>query len=208
MQPYLLPYDNYFKLINRSDKFVILNDVNFPKKKYVNKNFFLNSGRLDWVIPLKKISQNKLISEHFIFEPINSKKKLHTSFVKYFKKTKYFDENSEFLESIFEVQHNRIDLFIYHVTKILCNYFGISTKISLSSELNITEKNEHKIIAICKKFNASSYLNLPGGKDIYNDNLFNENGIMLKFLDYSKNNYSIIDGLFHYGKEQIIRNIE
>ena len=38
MQPYLFPYIGYFQLINSVDKFVVLDDVQYMKGGWINRN--------------------------------------------------------------------------------------------------------------------------------------------------------------------------
>ncbi len=76
MQPYFFPYIGYFQLINSVDKFVILDDVNYIKKGWINRNYILvNSKPCLFTIPLVKPSQNKLINETEIAFESNWKKK-------------------------------------------------------------------------------------------------------------------------------------
>ena len=77
VQPYFLPYIGYFQLINAVDRFIIYDDVNFMKKKWINRNNILIAGQSKpFVIPLKKISQNKLIKDVEIAIELNWKFKI------------------------------------------------------------------------------------------------------------------------------------
>ena len=59
MQPYFMPYIGYFQLLDKVDKFIILDDVNFIKKGWINRNTVLVNGKeFLFSIPLKGISQN------------------------------------------------------------------------------------------------------------------------------------------------------
>ena len=67
MQPYFFPYIGYFKLINAVDKFIIYDDVNYIKRGWINRNNILINGKSNLInLPVKKVSQNKLISESFL----------------------------------------------------------------------------------------------------------------------------------------------
>jgi len=62
MQPYFLLYIGYFQLIGAVDKFVILDDVNFIVRGWINRNrIIINNQEYLFSIPVKKVSQNKLI---------------------------------------------------------------------------------------------------------------------------------------------------
>ena len=62
MQPYFVPYIGYFRLINAVDKFVLLDDVNYINRGWINRNRILLGERPHTItIPLKGASQNKKI---------------------------------------------------------------------------------------------------------------------------------------------------
>ena len=55
MQPTFLPWLGYFQLINSVDKFVFLDDVQYSKGSWHNRNQILLSGKKQWItIPIKK----------------------------------------------------------------------------------------------------------------------------------------------------------
>ena len=62
MQPYFMPYIGYFQLMNSVDKFIFLDNVNFIKRGWINRNQILVNGQAHlFTIPLQKASQNILI---------------------------------------------------------------------------------------------------------------------------------------------------
>ena len=55
MQPTYIPWAGYFDLINRSDVFVFLNNVQFSKQSWQVKNKILSNGNeLKLTVPIKK----------------------------------------------------------------------------------------------------------------------------------------------------------
>ena len=64
MQPYVFPYFGYIQLINSVDKFVLLDNVNYFKGGYINRNnILMNDGKYMFTMPLSGASQNKLIRD-------------------------------------------------------------------------------------------------------------------------------------------------
>ena len=65
MQPYWAPYLGYFRLMHAVDVFVVLDDVQFPRRGFVHRNKFRKQNLSeDWVtLPILKASQKTLISE-------------------------------------------------------------------------------------------------------------------------------------------------
>jgi hypothetical protein len=63
MQPYLFPYIGYFQLIHAVDKFLLLDDVAYINKGWINRNRILVNGRDQlFVLPLEGASQNRTIN--------------------------------------------------------------------------------------------------------------------------------------------------
>jgi hypothetical protein len=62
---------------------------------------------------------------------------------------------------------------------------GITTPARFSSDY-IANGNKHKkVLDLCKKAGAGVYLSGPSAKAYIDENLFNENGIEIKWMDYN-----------------------
>ena len=67
MQPYIFPYMGYFQLYNAVDLFISLEDVNFIKGGWINRNKIMIDGQPSYItFPIRNISQNRLINQHYI----------------------------------------------------------------------------------------------------------------------------------------------
>ncbi|MBZ0182681.1 MAG: WbqC family protein [Melioribacteraceae bacterium] len=203
MQPYFLPYIGYFQLINAVDKFIILDDVNFIKKGWINRNRIVFEGQeIRFTIPLKKASQNKKICEIEISTDTNWKEKLISTFnQKYGKADSYNKVFPLIKECILSIENN-LSTFVTESLKKISNYLGISTEfINTSRNYNIDFLNgQEKIIEICKKENADHYLNLSGGRDLYKNEEFANNNIKLSFMkmnyfEYKRMNQKFVPSL-------------
>src|SRR5215211_7424377 len=93
MQPYIFPYVGYFQLIDAVEKFIFYDDVNFIKKGWINRNRILLHGK-DYVItiPLKEVSQNKLICEVEVDWANKELQKVKQSIEHAYKKAPFFKE--------------------------------------------------------------------------------------------------------------------
>ena len=68
-QPYFFPYLGYFSIIKNTDKWIILDVVQYIKKGWINRNrTLLNKKDYMFTIALKSASQNKLINQIEICE--------------------------------------------------------------------------------------------------------------------------------------------
>ena len=75
MQPYLFPYIGYWQLLYAVDKYVILDDVNYITRGYINRNNILINGQPNrFTIPISRPSQNRLILDTKLNFGLNEKK--------------------------------------------------------------------------------------------------------------------------------------
>jgi hypothetical protein len=192
MQPYVFPYIGYFQLINCVDKFIILDDVSFIKKGWINKNRVLSTK---FTIPLEKISQNKLIKDT----------NLHSSYPrwlsKFIKTLEHTYKKAPYYPSAFELINDTLDsceagdsvskLALNSIKHVL-DYLSIQVDIIPSSSIynNQHLRAQTKILDICSQENASKYFNLSGGKKLYSPDEFKKKNIELLFVSSNPISYS------------------
>lgn len=217
MQPYFFPYIGYLQLINSVDKFVILDDVNFIKKGWINRNYILvNSKPCLFTIPLVKPSQNKLIIETEITFESNWKKKFLKTIETVYSKAPFFREVFDMLVFLMESREKNLSKFILLSLKEIKAYLGLNTAIVESSVTysNSHLKGEQRITDICRKENSSVYINLPGGNELYSKSNFLNEGIDLYFIKSDRIEYrqfgnefapslSMIDVMMFNSKDKI-----
>lgn len=227
MQPYLFPYIGYWQLINAVDKFVILDDVNYIMRGFINRNKILLNGQpYQFTIPIKKASQNKLIMDTELNFSQEDKRKFLLTIRNAYKKAPYFEKVMPMLEEIIQNPENDLTNYIRYSIERITQYLDIKTEIFVSSQIEKQPdlKAQDRIIEICKCLGADIYINPCGGRKLYHSEMFEKEGIKLLFLDpdmnhilYNQNqenfenNLSIIDVLVFNDKrkmEQIMEEYE
>lgn len=202
MQPYFLPYLGYFQLMNAVDTYVYYDDVTFIKQGWINRNnIILNNQNYRFTLELKAASSFKKINE---IEIGGNREKLYKTFIQAYSKAPYF--NDRLLYDIFHCGLKNLFNYILYTHLLIFEYLGIEVNYLISSEIekDCTLKGKDKVLNICKKLEATTYLNAIGGKELYSKEEFANNGINLLFLhpgDIPKR--SIIDVLMNYSKEEV-----
>ncbi len=199
MQPYLFPYIGYFQLINAVDRFVLLDDVNYIKKGWINRNRILvNSKEHLFTVPVKGVSQNRLISELFLVEEDKWKTKLLRTMEESYRKASQFKDVISLFNQIIYSKELSLSKFILYSLEQINNYLGITTEIVASSSIygNTCLKGEERIIDICKKEKADVYINAIGGLALYSGEKFIRSGIELKFIKPLSIEYPQYDNQF------------
>ena len=222
MQPYFFPYIGYFQLINAVDRFVILDDVNFIKRGWINRNRILIGGTEKLIsIPCVKASQNKLINEIGLSLDQRTKAKLIKTIYNAYHKAPFFRTVFHLIEQTIVTEVQNIGELAVKSIKEVCNYLGINTKVIPTATVyhNSHLKKADRIIDICKIEGFREYLNPIGGSEIYSKVYFKEQDINLYFIkpkhiEYKQfnNNFvhwlSIIDVLMFNKKNDVILFLE
>jgi hypothetical protein len=82
--------------------------------------------------------------------------------------------------------------------RLVVEILGLDVLIRRSSELRIDSAlhGQDRIIALCRAAGATSYLNSPGGRDLYDTLAFNACGIELDFLpEYAGPHFHLLPAL-------------
>jgi hypothetical protein len=217
MQPYFFPYIGYFQLIHAADKFIILDDVNYINRGWINRNRMLMNGKdFLFTVPLNAASQNRLINEIEILSGNEFKSKTIKSFESSYKKAPFFNDVFPLLIEVFSSEEKLISKLALSSILSVCSYLNIKTMLIETSTvyLNHHLKGQERIIDICIRNRASVYLNPQGGTELYDKKNFSKNNIELKFLTPGKIQYhqfkndfipwlSIIDVLMFNSKDEV-----
>ena len=88
--------------------------------------------------------------------------------------------------------------FIENSIRQVCAYLGISTEIFVSSNIEKTPNltKDDRVIDICKRLKADTYINAIGGRALYTQDKFNRNGLELGFIKTNEIEYKQFDNVF------------
>lgn len=217
MQPYFFPYLGYYQMLSAVDKFVLLDDVNFIMRGYINRNSILLNGQAHkFSIPLEKPSQNKLINETKLNFLTKDKENFLKTITMAYKKAPFFNDFYPVLENIVNNDENDLTKYLKYSFEKIKDYLQIDTEILLSSEIEKDNslRAQDRIIEINKQLASTQYINAIGGQELYNKADFTKNNIQLNFIKMSNIEYkqfnnefvpnlSMIDVLMFNSKEKI-----
>jgi len=209
-QPGYIPWAGFFKKIELSNIFVYLNDAQFKKNDWQNRNKIRTSDGLMWLsVPVKSnfgVSLNKIEIDNSGDWSRKHKKSIELNY----SKAKYFEKYWNFFESIYDNKFEfLLDLNMKFIEK-LNELLDIKTKTILSSELNLTKKGSERVLEICKRLSADTYISGTFGKEYLNLEEFKKNNIEVQFQNFQMKPYkqcyepfmpnvSVIDLIFNEG---------
>ena len=176
MQPHFLPWAGYFNLISKSDKFIFLDDAQFSKNNWHNRNRILNEEKVSWIsVPIVSGKLNKKINETEIVNTIYWKKKMIKKIYSFYSKHPFRKDVELILTKIDQYNEKSLVNLNIKLIKFISNKIGLNKVEFLnSSDLNI-EKNlirTEKIIKILQHVNASEYLTPEGSLEYLKEDKF------------------------------------
>ncbi len=222
-QPHYIPWIGYFEMINRVDVFVFLDDVQFIKREWKNRNKIRKSATgadTKWLtIPMEKDSHRPLIKDARISRELPWVENHSNSLKTVYKDAPFFDKYfNEIIRILNHCKQDSLANLNVNTIKYFCAQLGLTTKLILSSNIHAQGKREEKLLNICKNIGANHYLaNNATGSYIEAD-YFLEQGIQFELQNYTHPQYeqkykntvlpfishlSILDLLFNCGEESL-----
>ena len=206
-----IPWKGYFDLINDCDIFVFLDDVQYTKQDWRNRNLIKTKNGKNWLtIPVgKKIDRN--ISE---VSPLNYswQQKHKKSIYMAYANAPFFKEYEFILNEIYDKKKwlSLSDLNQFSI-KLICKALKINTLILDSKEIKKSDSKNKRLIDIIKHLNGKTYISGVSAQTYLNQSLFAQNNIDVIWKDYSnypiykqrfspfENYVSVLDLIFNTG---------
>lgn len=213
LQSNYIPWKGVFDMINMVDEFVFLEDVDYTKRDWRNRNRIPTAnGELWLTVPVKKTKRGTKIKDILICNETDWQRKHYLTIESIYKKAPFYKEYEYLLDDIYlDHKWNSLsDLNIY-ITKIIVKALGIEKSFVNSADLNTQGIKDNKLIEICKSLGATHYLSGPAAKDYIENEKFKKANIGLSYIKYDAypeykqlygvfNHYvSVIDVLFNCG---------
>ncbi|MGB2930587.1 MAG: WbqC family protein [Desulfobacterales bacterium] len=181
-QPYFFPYPGFFYKAHRSDVFVILDDVQFPRgTTWTTRNRFKNDqGSLWMTLPVKKkgLGLQKINTVRICHDGRWAKKHLE-SLRNAYAKAPYAKDHLNFLEELFSTKFEKLIDFNLKIIRYLMKHLQIETEIILLSELEIKAKGDKLLIEMCRRLGASQFLAQSAARKYLDADRFKKAGIRL-----------------------------
>lgn len=193
MQPYFLPYIGYFQLMAAVDRFVILDDVHFINRGWINRNRLLLHGSPHmFTVPLRAASQNRRISDIDVVDEPQWRERLIRTVRQAYSRAPLFQKVFPMFERMVSFQRIHLKDYLLNALTEVTSYLNIPVEVVKTSAdyRNSELKGWRRIVDICRKENADTYINPIGGTDLYPREEFQSQGINLYFLQSRKITYS------------------
>lgn len=216
MQPGYFPWLGFFELMGRCDLFVFLDDVQYTKRDWRNRNRLRSSSGWQWItVPVLSRNHSKeAINDILINNTIDWRRKHLNIILKNYGKARFFNEYYRDIVDIYSRNWQNLSELTICSTLFIKDKLGITTPHIRSSSLKIKEKQSKRILEICRELRASELLDSKASRGFLDTAIFAKRNIKITFQDYKHPVYeqihkpfmeymSALDLLLNCGKESL-----
>lgn len=195
-QPQFMPWLGYFHKMACCDIFVILDDVQYKRREWQNRNRIKSPNGLIWLTVPVIYRLGQAINETIIDKTKNWQKEHKNGVMLYYSKAKHFKDIYPRLLRLWETPYEKFIDVAMDSIEIIRDVLNIKTKLIFSSTLNIDKKKTERLIEVCKRLGANTYLSGQGAKDYLDIEKFKTQGIKVVWQDFKHPIYPQLWGEF------------
>lgn len=213
-QPEHMPWLGFFHKISKADVFVILDNVQFRKNYFQNRNKIRTANGWSWITVPVSHDSGSLIRDVKIAQSARWEEKWWKSLYLSYTKSKYFNLYGEAIHAVINTPNPALSELNIALIDLMRGFLDIKNRIILASELDVCGCGSDLVLNICKKLKADEYLSGISGKEYLNAADFVKAGISLTYQEFHHPIYkqlyepflpcmSIIDLLFNRGPKSL-----
>lgn len=196
-QLHYLPWLRYFEKIARCDCFIVLDDIQFAKNDWQNRNKIKTANGVQVLtLPVRQRLGQRL-NEVEIFNGDPWRKKHLRSLLQAYAWAPYLEAHEDFLYDIYGREWTHMD----HINREMLHYFlgalGIDTPIFYSSQLGVEGAATERLIGLMKAVGGDTYYSGAYALQVYLDaEALERAGIGLQLQEWHAPIYPQLHGEF------------
>jgi len=188
VQSSYVPWKGYFDLIRSSDHFILLDDVQYSRGDFRNRNQVKTAAGLKWItIPLRHSGTfPALVRDMQVSDP-GWNERHYATIEQSYRGSPGWPVLKDWLRGhLLPARQASLSQVNDSLTRSLCDLLGIRTPITQSTEHRVTTTNAtERVVELCKAVGATHYLSGPRARDYIETDRFADAGIALEYIDYS-----------------------
>lgn len=215
-QPEHLPWLGFFEKMQRADLFVLLDDVQFSKGDFQNRNRVKGAGGVQWLtVPIvhkfpQRINEVEIAGDDW-------REKHWRTIVSCYGRAPHFQTIAPHLEELYQRSWARLSDLNLAAIHLLARSLGVEKKMVRSSELNVAGEKSDLVLNLCREVGATAYYSGAMGRAYLQRDAFAQAGITIVFQQFVHPAYqqlfmngsgfvpnlSVLDLLFNCGEDSL-----
>lgn len=184
-QPQFLPWLGYFDKIDRVDRFVLLDTVQYKKNEWQNRNRIRARRGWQWLtVPVHH--RFPMTLRQVTIEDVSTWRRKHTESLRLlYARAPHRDVVLEALAAIWEERFASLADLNVRCVRLLADLLGVRTPCTLASEIpGLPDGPDERLIALCRHFGAREYLAGQGGTAYMDLEAWARAGVRVMFQEF------------------------
>ncbi len=217
LQPGYLPWLGFFEQMHRADEFVYLDDVQFDKHGWRNRNRVKGPAGPRWLtVPVRiaGLNQPRIADVEIDATQRRWATKHLQALRSNYAPCPFFDWLYLELEGTLQQPWTHIAELDIALASLLCRKLGIERRTHRSSQLGAGDGRCERLVEICQRLNCTHYYSGAAASDYLDHAAFAQAGITVEFQDYAHPAYpqrygafvshlSVVDLMFNCGPRSL-----
>jgi hypothetical protein len=216
-QPQYLPWLGYIDKMDKADVFCFLDNVQYKKNEWQNRNRIKTTGGWQWVTTPVCYRFPEKINEVKINNSVNWRRKHLQALVTNYGKAPYFDAYIEIFQKVYASQWEHLSELNIQMVECIRKELDLAHKpIVRASQMQLSNYPTDRLIDICQALDCDTYLAGVAGEGYMDLERFQRRGLRVIFQDFKHPEYpqlfgdfishlSIVDMLFNCGPSSMHR---
>jgi hypothetical protein len=188
VQSSYLPWKGYFDLIGSVDEFILLDDAQFTKRDWRNRNRIKTPQGLLWLtVPVRvkgalhqRIDEVKVVSGEWADR--------HWQTIRHcYSRSESFEKYRGPLEKAFRFAASLdrlVDINRFFLAAC-CEWLGVTTPLVCSGRYGAPGGRTERLVELCRRAGATEYWSGPSARAYLNEGLFERAGVRVKYIEYA-----------------------
>lgn len=202
-----------FDLLRQSNIFVHYDDVQLSRGFYNRVQIKTTNGTKMLSVPIKNKKRDQLINESVISYEADWVSEHRNYIVNSYRKAKYIDDALDIFDNVNHSQYQFLNQLTRASIIEISKYLELDLDVLFldSTSLSVSGKSSERLMRITKKLEGDVYLTGHGALQYLNHDIFEENNIEVKYINYQFESYNqmygqftpyvtILDAIAHLGK--------
>lgn len=192
-----IPWIGYFELISSVSDFVFLDNVQYTRRDWRNRNQIKTpQGKLWLTINVKVDNDSELIQE-VQFVDTDWKSEHLEAIRRNYRRSKFFDSIFPEIEQMYQSFDGfSLSQFNQHLICNISARLGIETRFHDATNFVTSNNNSQRLLDICMNLQASTYVSGPSAKDYLDVSIFRDKNVIIEWFEYSRKEFDQLWGNF------------
>jgi WbqC-like protein family len=184
-QPQYLPWLGYFDKMDRVDRFVLLDQVQYKKNEWQNRNRVRTATGWQWLTVPVHYRFPMVIREVTVDESGAWRRKHREALRIHYGRTPHAAAVLPSIEALFDERFENLAALNVRSVRLLADRLGVRTPISLASEVpGLPAGADDRLVALCRHFGAAEYLAGAGGAAYMDMRTYQEASVRVSFQSF------------------------